>query len=128
MEELVKEYEKLKKSEIGFKKTCRQEAEIIQKEIEELETKSSLTENLDEKEKIEKINEHYEASRTKLQNIRLKVAKKNREISVLKRKLDEIPSKSESNQYQKRFIELYNQCKEHNLKSVQYKSYLIFVF
>lgn len=111
LEELVKEYEKLRQLEIGFKKSCKEEAEVIQKKIEELEKKSSMIENVDGKEKIDKINEQFEVAKAKLQNLRLKIARKNREISTLKRKLDEIPSKSELNQYQKRFIELYNQCK-----------------
>ena len=36
-------------------------------------------------------------------------AKKNREISALQRSIDEVPSRAELAQYQRRFIELYNQ-------------------
>ena len=36
-------------------------------------------------------------------------AKKNREISSLQRRIDEVPSRSELSQYQRRFVELYNQ-------------------
>jgi hypothetical protein len=36
-------------------------------------------------------------------------AKKNREIAVLQRKIDEVPSRAELSQYQRRFVELYNQ-------------------
>lgn len=59
----------------------------------------------------QKIVEQYQAAKAKEQAIRLKIAKKNREISTLKRKLDEVPSRNELSQYQKRFIELYNQSK-----------------
>lgn len=36
-------------------------------------------------------------------------ARKNREIALLQRKIDEVPSRTELAQYQRRFIELYNQ-------------------
>lgn len=35
-------------------------------------------------------------------------ARKNREISSLQRKIDEVPSRAELTQYQRRFVELYN--------------------
>ena len=35
-------------------------------------------------------------------------ARKNREISSLQRKIDEVPSRAELTQYQRRFLELYN--------------------
>ena len=36
-------------------------------------------------------------------------ARKNREIALLQRKIDEVPSRTELTQYQRRFIELYSQ-------------------
>ena len=39
-------------------------------------------------------------------------ARKNREIALLQRKIDEVPSRTELAQYQRRFIELYNQGKK----------------
>lgn len=38
-------------------------------------------------------------------------AKKTREIAMLQRKIDEVPSRAELSQYQRRFIELYSQSK-----------------
>ena len=43
----------------------------------------------EEDEQYEKINEQYETTKSKLHALRLKIAKKNREISILKRKIDE---------------------------------------
>jgi hypothetical protein len=80
----------------------------------ELEHLNAVTNNSiasEDEEQYEKINEQYETSKSKLHTLRLKVAKKNREISTLKRKIDEIPSRIELSQYQKRFIELYNQSR-----------------
>jgi hypothetical protein len=78
----------------------------LQIEIERLNTVLSEPE---EKETYDKIVEQHESSKSKLQALRLKIAKKNREISTMKRKIDEIPSGIELTQYQKRFVELYNQ-------------------
>lgn len=36
-------------------------------------------------------------------------ARRNREIAILQRKIDEVPSRAELTQYQKRFVELYSQ-------------------
>ena len=55
------------------------------------------------------ISKQLEADKEKLQKIRLLLARKNREIALLQRKIDEVPSRTELTQYQRRFIELYNQ-------------------
>jgi hypothetical protein len=77
--------------------------------LKELETSGGSDENEDEANKQQKILEQYKATKAKEHAVKLKIAKKNREISTLKRKLDEVPSRNELSQYQKRFLELYNQ-------------------
>lgn len=44
-----------------------------------------------------------------LQVLRLQLAKKNRAIVSIQRQLDNIPDRTELAQYQRRFLELYNQ-------------------
>lgn len=44
-----------------------------------------------------------------MQNQRLTLAKRNRVIAAYQRQLDDIPSRAELAQYQRRFLELYNQ-------------------
>ena len=78
----------------------------------EIENMNKINENLLSSEDNEKYNavvDQYNNFKTKIHGIRLKMAKKNREISLLQRKLDEFPSRTELSQYQKRFIELYSQ-------------------
>lgn len=41
--------------------------------------------------------------------LRLQLAKKNRIIACLQRQLDDVPNRAELAQYQRRFLELYNQ-------------------
>lgn len=62
-----------------------------------------------------KINNTYEQEIDKLKTIKLHMAKKNRKITALQRRLDEVPSRAELSQYQRRFLELYSQGKKHVL-------------
>ena len=110
LEKQVSIFDGLKQKEQEYKKKCKEELSKLQAEIERLNTVLSEP---DEKETYDKIVEQYESSKSKLQALRLKIAKKNREISTMKRKIDEIPSGIELTQYQKRFVELYNQSSFH---------------
>ena len=51
----------------------------------------------------------YEEQRENVNRLRLQLAKKNRVIASLTRQLDDVPGRSELTQYQRRFMELYNQ-------------------
>lgn len=50
-----------------------------------------------------------EKEKERMNLIRLQLAKKNRAIVSIERKLDNIPDRTELAQYQRRFIELYGQ-------------------
>ena len=47
-------------------------------------------------------------------------ARKNREIAALQRKIDEVPSRAELSQYQRRFVELYNQVSSTHRETKQF--------
>lgn len=51
----------------------------------------------------------YEEQKEAMTRMRLQLAKKNRTIASLTRQLDDVPGRSELSQYQRRFMELYNQ-------------------
>lgn len=51
----------------------------------------------------------YEDQKEAVMRVRLQLAKKNRTIASLTRQLDDVPGRSELTQYQRRFMELYNQ-------------------
>lgn len=57
----------------------------------------------------EQINKDVETNQERIKVLRLQLAKKNRSIAALQRQLDDIPSRAELAQYQRRFLELYNQ-------------------
>ncbi|XP_056007857.1 coiled-coil domain-containing protein 93-like isoform X2 [Ostrea edulis] len=105
---LVAMNENLKKQEQDFKAHCKEEMARLKAQIEELKAGADYGESED-KARASLIDKQYEADREKLHKIRLLLARKTREIAVLQRKIDDVPSRAELSQYQRRFIELYNQ-------------------
>lgn len=100
--------ENLKQQESQFKRQCKQESEDLHENIENLkqqllEQSSALDSNASVVEK------QWEEDTRKLAKIRLLLAAKNRQVASLTRKIDEVPTRAELTQYQKRFVELYQQ-------------------
>ncbi|XP_032880514.1 coiled-coil domain-containing protein 93 [Amblyraja radiata] len=108
LRELVTMNEGLKDQEQQFRNHCREEMARLQQNIENLKSVAG-NEEAEVKEHGELIEQQYKEDRDKLQKIRLLLARRNREIAVLQRKIDEVPSRAELTQYQRRFVELYNQ-------------------
>uniref|UniRef100_A0A672ML94 Coiled-coil domain-containing protein 93 n=1 Tax=Sinocyclocheilus grahami TaxID=75366 RepID=A0A672ML94_SINGR len=116
---LVAMNETLKHQEQTFRSHCREEMTRLQQNIEEL--KLEYGEGGDEKKEMNMlIDQQYTADREKLQKIRLLMARRNREIAILQRKIDEVPSRAELTQYQKRFIELYSQVSATHKETKQF--------
>uniref|UniRef100_A0A8C1G5N5 Coiled-coil domain-containing protein 93 n=1 Tax=Cyprinus carpio TaxID=7962 RepID=A0A8C1G5N5_CYPCA len=106
---LVAMNENLKHQEQTFRSHCREEMTRLQQNIEEL--KLEYGEEGDEK----KVGSLYFVLLTSpLQ------ARRNREIAILQRKIDEVPSRAELTQYQKRFIELYSQVSATHKETKQF--------
>uniref|UniRef100_A0A3P9IUX7 Coiled-coil domain-containing protein 93 n=1 Tax=Oryzias latipes TaxID=8090 RepID=A0A3P9IUX7_ORYLA len=114
---LVTMNENLKQQEQEFRTHCREEMVRLQQNIEEL--KSASGQDLEE-EKRNQIDAQYNSDREKLQKIRLLMARRNREIAILQRKIDEVPSRAELTQYQKRFVELYSQVSATHKETKQF--------
>ncbi|CAI5762583.1 Coiled-coil domain-containing protein 93 [Podarcis lilfordi] len=115
---LVAMNENLKSQEQEFRAHCREEMARLQQNIESLKTEAA--ENGEEKEPAKIIDQQYKTEREKLQKIRLLLARRNREIAILQRKIDEVPSRAELTQYQKRFIELYGQVSATHKETKQF--------
>ncbi|XP_059198888.1 coiled-coil domain-containing protein 93 [Centropristis striata] len=116
---LVTMNENLKQQEQDFRTHCREEMARLQQNIEELKTASGQ-DTEEEKERNQLIDKQYNTDREKLQKIRLLMARRNREIAILQRKIDEVPSRAELTQYQKRFIELYSQVSATHKETKQF--------
>jgi chromosome segregation ATPase len=105
---LVAMNESLKSQESQFKAHCREERARLEANIARLQTAAG-EEGSEEQERVAVIQKHYDSDKERLQKIRALLARRNREIAQLQRKIDEVPSRTEMAQYQRRFIELYNQ-------------------
>ncbi|XP_056280266.1 coiled-coil domain-containing protein 93 isoform X2 [Pseudoliparis swirei] len=116
---LVTTNESLKQQEQEFRTHCKEEMARLQQNIEELKAASGQ-DTEEEKERNQLIDKQYNTDREKLQKIRLLMARRNREIAVLQRKMDEVPSRAELTQYQKRFIELYSQVSATHKETKQF--------
>ncbi|XP_053185061.1 coiled-coil domain-containing protein 93, partial [Scomber japonicus] len=116
---LVTMNENLKQQEQEFRTHCREEMTRLQQNIEELKMASGQ-DTEEEKERNQLIDKQYDTDREKLQKIRLLMARRNREIAILQRKIDEVPSRAELTQYQKRFIELYSQVSATHKETKQF--------
>ncbi|TRZ03727.1 hypothetical protein DNTS_009732 [Danionella cerebrum] len=116
---LVAMNENLKEQEQMFRSHCREEMTRLQQNIEDLKLESG-DDGDDKKERNLLIDQQYAADREKLQKIRLLMARRNREIAILQRKIDEVPSRAELTQYQKRFIELYSQVSATHKETKQF--------
>uniref|UniRef100_A0A8C7S587 Coiled-coil domain-containing protein 93 n=1 Tax=Oncorhynchus mykiss TaxID=8022 RepID=A0A8C7S587_ONCMY len=112
---LVGMNENLKHQEQEFRTHCREEMVRLQQNIENLKIESG-----DDTEDEKLIEKQYNTDKEKLQKIRLLMARRNREIAVLQRKIDEVPSRAELTQYQKRFIELYGQVSATHKETKQF--------
>ncbi|CAL1527703.1 unnamed protein product [Lymnaea stagnalis] len=116
---LVAMNENLKKQEQEFKAHCKEEMTRLKENIEKLKEEGDEADSED-KERVNLIDKQYNADKEKLHKIRLLLAKKNREISALQRKIDEVPSRAELSQYQRRFVELYNQVSSKHTETKQF--------
>jgi hypothetical protein len=106
IEALVATRAEIRDQQITFREVC-------QVELRQLE--ASKTEEVDPemKEWFGKIQHSYDETNSKYQRARTLLAERNQEVALLQRKLESSPSKTELVQYQRRFVEVYDQI---NLK------------
>lgn len=120
IKELILLNEKMRQDESKFKEECKKVIDELYKQIEEAETLAN-TPDAD----VTEYDEIFEQQNENLRICRLQLAKKNRAVTrfelklnnyiilkfniSLQRQLDNVPDNVELAQYQKRFIELYNQ-------------------
>jgi len=98
--------ENLKQQEAKFKSQCK-------KQLGELKGKIANVGNDDgdeeEKKKLAQIEEVYLKDLAKFTRVRQLLAKKNQELSFVQRKIDDVPTRTELVQYERRFVELHDQ-------------------
>ncbi|XP_016969957.1 coiled-coil domain-containing protein 93 [Drosophila rhopaloa] len=112
VQNLLQQHEVLKKSEAEFKESCRTDLANLQQQIDDLEAFSA--QDAEAKAAALASEEQH------LKELRLQLAKRNRGIVAIERKLDAIPDRTELAQYQRRFHELHNEMSGKHLETKQY--------
>ncbi|KYQ90201.1 hypothetical protein DLAC_08800 [Tieghemostelium lacteum] len=113
--------ETLVAQETMFKQSCKKQMLEYKAKIEEL-LKDEQIEDPEDQEYQEKINQAFESNLVKLKKLKMLLNKKNRDISLIERYLDELPSRAELMQYQRQFIELSEQSDAKLIETRQYYS------
>ena len=103
---LVALNENLKQQEKDFRASCIKE----RKRLQDLLANDQLSpEDEEELQRIEMIEQTHKEDSEKLNMLKSMCAKKTRDIVMVKRKIDEIPSRTELTQYQQALLDLYEQ-------------------
>lgn len=110
----------LEQNEKDFKLACKKQMEDLKAKI--LKMQAEGQDEDEDTERIRQIEAQYDEDSQKLQRIRKLLSKKKREIAGIERLVDEIPSRTELSQYQKRFLELYSQVASKLSETRQYYS------
>lgn len=112
LEELLTVHDGLKEQERSFREQCKSDLTLLQEKLQEIENGAP-------EEEEDRLKE-YEEQKEAVARVRLQLAKKNRAIASLTRQLDDVPGRSELTQYQRRFMELYNQVSGKHKETKQY--------
>ncbi|XP_058448225.1 coiled-coil domain-containing protein 93 isoform X2 [Malaya genurostris] len=110
---LIAQNEQMKQQETDFKEKCK-------KELFELQEKIRIAEETPSEEDISKYQVQLDEQQERRKTLRLQLAKKNRAYVSINRQLDNIPDRTELAQYQRRFLELYNQVSAKHRETKQF--------
>lgn len=117
--ELVSQVEITKREEAEFKQKCKKEDVELKERINELKMQIKKREEIGV-ENDDTVKHQLETDHQKLSKVRLALAAKNRRAATLMRKIDEVPTRAELTQYQKRFVELYDQIAVTHVETKQF--------
>jgi len=109
--------ENLKNQENQFKANCKKQRTTLQEQIEKLKAEIPTSGKSQEAQMIDAT---YAEDLEKLKKMRQYAAKRNRDIVLIERKIDEIPSRTELAQYTRQFVELYETVASKETETRQY--------
>lgn len=106
---LVQLNEQLKAQEQAFKESCARQRQEMKEQLARLDPSSSTATSGDDEEvaRLKAVETMYTSEMDQLQRLRRVLARKNQEVAHLSRKIDEVPTRAELLQYERRFVELY---------------------
>jgi hypothetical protein len=107
---LVAMNEGLKRQEKTFKESCGREMKLMKEELKKLKNTSKDSNGKSEEEKrLDQIEEMYDTILKKYGKVRGILARKNQAIGMVARDIDDVPTRTELIQYERRFEELYQE-------------------
>ncbi|XP_074114530.1 coiled-coil domain-containing protein 93 isoform X2 [Cotesia typhae] len=112
LEQLIAVHMSLKDQETKFREQCKKDLTYLKTICDTIKNSASVTKQSHYKE--------YDEFKLSINKIRLTLAKKNRACVLLTRQLDNVPRRFELTQYQRRFMELYNQVSAKHKETKQY--------
>jgi len=102
---LVMLNEKLKAQERAFKQGCKKRL----LELQALRDSVEIDIDSEDSRRIAKVEALYSSDKQKYDKVRRMLAQRNQQIAMIRRKMNSYPSRAELLQYEKRFVELYEQ-------------------
>ena len=118
LKKLVMLNENLKQQEQAFKKNCKQQLSALKDGLAKLQ---AAGDNSEESNRLKEIEDMYAQMQKKFNKLRKLLAKRSQEVALVSRQIDDIPTRTELLQYERRFVELYEQVSlklEENRKHV----------
>ncbi len=107
VQQLIAKHEELKAEEIAFKAQCKLDRQAFLDTIKELDT--ALGDDDPESSKLRDLQDLHEKISSKHGKMRQVLADANLEAAHLQRAIDDCPTRTELIQYERRFVELYQQ-------------------
>ncbi|KAG6623900.1 uncharacterized protein IUM83_02189 [Phytophthora cinnamomi] len=111
LRELVMKNETLKREKNEFRTKCRLELEALRERIEKLKLQVAADESNQDEEalRLNEIEQMHAQMAQKHKDMKLAAAKQTRALHLKMKQIDEIPTRIELVQYEKRFVELYDE-------------------
>lgn len=107
LEQLVSLNDRLKEQQEAFRAHCKRQRHELASAVEHFEESGGLPP--DELERLHKVEALYTEESQKLARVRALLARKTQETHMLRRKIDDVATRGELVQYERRFVELYEQ-------------------
>jgi hypothetical protein len=104
---LVQRNEKMKKGEKDFKEDCKSKLESLQAALKDLNETALNT--AEEEARMKEIDDMHAKIDDKWNKVRQLLAQRNLQVAATSRKIDDVPTRTEMIQYERRFVELYQQ-------------------
>ncbi|KAF7495607.1 Coiled-coil domain-containing protein 93 [Sarcoptes scabiei] len=108
----------LRKQKSQLKQQCREEKERLERQIKSIE--SNRLDEEQRKERLENIDQKLKHYQKQFDTVRKELSSINKRHAIIQRKFDDIPNRTELAQYQKRFLELYNQLSNKHVETKKF--------